>query len=37
MFLLALNWAGAGFGWGSARVVGLLCGAGGALIPFWLY
>jgi len=37
MFLLALNWAGAGFGWGSARVVGLLCGSAGALVPFWLY
>jgi len=37
MFLLALNWAGAGFGWGDARVVGLLVGSGAALIPFWLY
>jgi MFS family permease len=37
MFLLALNWAGAGFGWGSPRVVGLLAGAAAALVPFWLY
>jgi MFS family permease len=37
MFLLALSWAGAGYGWGDARVVGLLVGAGGALVPFWLY
>lgn len=37
MFLLALNWAGAGFGWGSPRVVGLLVGAAAALVPFWLY
>ena len=37
MFLLALNWAGAGFGWGSAIVVGLLLGSGVALVLFWLY
>jgi MFS family permease len=37
VFLLALNWAGAGFGWGDARVIGLLVGSGAALIPFWLY
>lgn len=37
MLLLALNWAGAGFGWGSAMVIGLLVGSGAALIPFWLY
>ncbi|KAF2108453.1 major facilitator superfamily transporter [Lophiotrema nucula] len=27
MFLLALHWAGTGFSWSSARVVGLLCGS----------
>jgi len=37
MFLLALSWAGAGFGWGSARVIGLLVGSGVSLIPFYLY
>jgi hypothetical protein len=37
MFLLALNWAGASFGWGSGRVVGLLVASGVILIPFWLY
>jgi len=37
MFLLALSWAGAGFGWGDARVVGLLIGSAVTLVPFWLY
>jgi hypothetical protein len=37
MFLLALSWAGAGFEWGDARVVGLLIGSGVTLLPFWLY
>jgi hypothetical protein len=37
MFLLEFNWAGAGFGWGSAMVIGLLVGSGAALVPFWLY
>jgi hypothetical protein len=35
MFLLALNWAGGGYGWGSSLVVGLLVGAGVTLVPFW--
>lgn len=37
MFLLALNWAGAGFGWASSTVVGLLVGSGVALILFCLF
>jgi MFS family permease len=37
MFLLALNWAGAGYGWGSSLVVGLLVGSAVTLVPFWLY
>jgi len=37
MFLLALNWAGAGVGWGSARVIGSLVGSGAILVPFYLY
>lgn len=37
MFLLALNWAGAGLAWRSALVIGLLVGSAVALIPFWLY
>ena len=37
MFLLALGWAGAGFGWGDKRIIGLLVGSGAALVPFWLY
>jgi hypothetical protein len=36
MFLFALSWASE-FGWGSARVLGLLIGSACALIPFWLY
>ena len=37
MLLLALSWAGAGYGWGSARVIGLLVGSVAALVPFYLY
>ena len=37
MFLLALNWAGAGYSWGSTRVIGLLVGSAVTLIPFYLY
>jgi hypothetical protein len=37
MLLLALSWAGAGYGWGSPRVIGLLVGAAAALLPFYLY
>ena len=37
MFLLALSWAGAGYGWGSARIIGLLVGSAGILVPFYLY
>jgi MFS family permease len=37
MFLLALSWAGASFGWNSPRVVGLLVASAVILIPFWLY
>ena len=32
--LLALNWGGSRYSWSSATIIGLFCGAGGALLVF---
>lgn len=36
MFLLALQWGGSKYTWGSATIIGLFCGAAGTL-PLFLY
>jgi len=37
MFLLAIEWGGTTYRWGSATVIGLFCGAAGALVVFLLW
>ena len=34
MFLLAIQWGGSAYPWGSSRIVGLLCGAVAGLLAF---
>ncbi|KAF3480351.1 putative HC-toxin efflux carrier TOXA [Arthroderma uncinatum] len=34
LFLTAINWGGTTYSWGSAKVIGLLCGSGGILALF---
>lgn len=37
MFLLALEWGGDVYKWGSATVIGLFCGAGGTITLFFIW